>query len=92
MLWPSMLDIVLWDVWERVECPVLILRGETSDLLLPSTVERMKQRGIAASRRQVESVEVPDCGHAPSLMDLDQIRLIEEFLLRKDENAQAKRA
>src|SRR5262249_35989178 len=44
-LWPAMLDIALWDVWERVDCPVLILRGESSDLLLTSTVNRMKQRG-----------------------------------------------
>jgi pimeloyl-ACP methyl ester carboxylesterase len=92
MLWPAMLDIALWHVWERVECPVLILRGETSDLLLPSTVEKMKQRGIAASRRLVESVEIPDCGHAPSLMHLEQIRVVEEFVVRDQAGAEAKRA
>jgi pimeloyl-ACP methyl ester carboxylesterase len=92
MLWPSMLDIALWHVWERVECPVLIVRGETSDLLLPTTVERMKQRGIAASRRLVESVEIRGCGHAPSLMDPEQMRVIEEFLVRDHDSAEAKRA
>ena len=28
----------------------------------------MQQRGIAASKGLVEAVEIPDCGHAPSLM------------------------
>ena len=84
MLWPAMLDIALWDIWDRVECPVLILRGETSDLLLASTVERMKQRGIAATRGLVESVEIPDCGHAPALMDNAQMSLIENFLSGSD--------
>lgn len=92
MLWPAMLDISLWSEWERVRCPVLILRGETSDLLLADTVERMKRRGIAAQHGLVESVEIPDCGHAPALMDPDQMRLIEEFLRREDAGAQARHA
>jgi pimeloyl-ACP methyl ester carboxylesterase len=87
-----MLDIALWHVWERVDCPVLILRGETSDILLAGTVDRMKQRGIAAAKRMVEAVDIPNCGHAPSLMEMEQIRLIEEFLVRDGLNAQAKRA
>jgi pimeloyl-ACP methyl ester carboxylesterase len=92
MLWPAMLDIALWHVWERVECPALILRGETSDLLLAHTVHEMKQRGIAAAQDLVESVEIPDCGHAPSLMDPEQIRVIEEFLVRDDSRAEARQA
>ena len=92
LLWPAMLDIALWHVWERVDCPVLILRGETSDLLLPETVNRMKQRGLAASKGVVEAVEIPDCGHAPSLMAADHIRVIEEFLVRDDLSTEAKRA
>lgn len=92
LLWPAMLDIALWHVWERVECPVLILRGETSDLLLPETVNRMKQRGLAASKGLVESLEIPECGHAPSLMAADQMRVIEEFLVRDDSGVEAKRA
>jgi pimeloyl-ACP methyl ester carboxylesterase len=92
LLWPALLDIALWHVWERVDCPVLILRGETSDLLLRETVNRMRERGLAASKRLVEAVEIPNCGHAPSLMALDQIRVIEEFLVRGDQTAEAKRA
>ena len=87
-----MLDITLWHVWERVACPVLILRGETSDLLLPATLNRMQQRGIAASKGLVHAVEIPGCGHAPSLMALDQMRLIEVFLTNEQISVEAKSA
>jgi pimeloyl-ACP methyl ester carboxylesterase len=92
MLWPAMLDIVLWNVWERVDCEVLILRGESSDLLQDGTVQQMKKRGLAGSKGLVESVEIPDCGHAPSLMAIDQMRLIEKFLTREHPKSAAKRA
>lgn len=91
-IWPSILDIALWHVWDKVDCPVLILRGETSDLLMPSTVTRMKSRGSAAQKGLVESVEIPDCGHAPSLMALEQMQIVEEFLVRDEAKVEAKRA
>ena len=78
---PLLLDVSLWRVWEHVECPVLILRGEHSDLLLPNTVAEMKRRGIAAAQGRVRAVDIPGCGHAPALMSDDQIGLIEDFLL-----------
>ena len=60
---------------------MLILRGENSDLLRPDTVVEMKRRGIAAKHGRVESIEIPNCGHAPALMADEQVRLIEDFLL-----------
>ena len=79
--WPIMLDIVVWRAWDQVTCPVLILRGESSDLLLRATVREMERRGVAARRGLVRAVEIPDCGHAPALMSEQQIGLVEEFLL-----------
>ncbi|HEY2967124.1 MAG TPA: alpha/beta hydrolase [Casimicrobiaceae bacterium] len=78
--WPLMLDITLWHVWDRVECPVLILRGEHSDLLLPGCVREMLRRGRAAVEGKVRTVDIPGCGHAPSLMADDTIGLISDFL------------
>src|SRR5438552_9806593 len=78
--WPLMLDITLWHVWDRVECPVLILRGEHSDLLLPGCVREMLRRGRAAAEGRVRAVDIPACGHAPSLMADDTIGLISDFL------------
>ena len=88
---PMFLDVALWRVWEHVECPVLILRGENSDLLLPETVVEMKRRGIAAKQGRVESIEIPNCGHAPALMADEQIRLIEDFFLTDNDAGASRR-
>src|SRR5205085_3773155 len=45
---PIMFDIVLWSLWDAIECPVLVLRGEHSDLLSAATVAEMQRRGAAA--------------------------------------------
>ena len=60
---------------------MLILRGQNSDLLLPETVVEMKRRGVAAKQAGCESIEIPDCGHAPALMADEQIQVVEDFLL-----------
>jgi pimeloyl-ACP methyl ester carboxylesterase len=89
---PLLLDVVLWRVWEHVSCPVLILRGEHSDLLLPGTVAEMQRRGIAAKSGLVQAVEIPECGHAPALMADEQIRIVEDFLLADEPAAKRSRA
>ena len=78
--WPLMVDIALWNVWEKVTCPTLILRGEDSDLLHASTVREMLKRGAAGKKGLVRSIEVRECGHAPPLMSDAQISIVEEFL------------
>jgi pimeloyl-ACP methyl ester carboxylesterase len=68
-------DYGLWDEWDSLAIPVLCLRGAESDLLLPPTVEQMRQRGPRAV-----VVEIAGCGHAPSLNTPEQFALIERFL------------
>lgn len=70
-------DIEMWDIWDRIACPVLVLRGAASDLLLPETVASMRQRGPGC-----EAAEIAGCGHAPALMDEVQISLIRTWLER----------
>jgi pimeloyl-ACP methyl ester carboxylesterase len=77
---PIWYDIVLWQLWEKVKCPTLILRGAHSDLLDASTVEQMLRRGRAAKAGLVSAVEIAGCGHAPALMDVAQINVIMTFL------------
>jgi pimeloyl-ACP methyl ester carboxylesterase len=69
-------DVDLWPTWNAVRCPVLVIRGADSDLLLADTAARMKQRP------NTESVEFVGVGHAPMLMDPGQIKPIRDFLLR----------
>jgi pimeloyl-ACP methyl ester carboxylesterase len=77
---PIWLDIVLWQLWEKIECPVLVLRGEDSDLLSRETVEMMATRGLAARRGDVSTIEIRGCGHAPALLDQEQVGFITDFL------------
>ncbi len=68
-------DIMLWPLWDRIRCPVLVLRGADSDLLLPETAREMAERGPKAT-----VVDIPGTAHAPSLMVEPQIALIRDFL------------
>jgi len=71
-------DVDLWSVWAGVRCPVLVLRGADSDLLLPETVARMRREGPP-----VDVVEFPGVGHAPALMGTDQIGVVRAWLTRQ---------
>ncbi|MGE0388290.1 MAG: alpha/beta fold hydrolase [Gammaproteobacteria bacterium] len=73
---PQQRDVEMWPIWEDVDCPVLLLRGMTSDLMLPATVERMARRAAP-----FEVMEVPGVGHVPALADAAQIDRIRAFLL-----------
>ena len=67
-------DYRLWDEWDSLDIPVLCLRGESSDLLLPATVEQMRTRGP-----QAVVAEIGGCGHAPALNTPQQFALVERF-------------
>lgn len=64
----------LWPLWARMRMPILAIRGEASDLLLPETLARMAETGA-------QTLVVPDTGHAPALMDDAQIAAVRAFLL-----------
>lgn len=67
-------DYDQWDAWDSLDLPVLCLRGEHSDLLLPATAEAMRTRGPRAV-----VATIPGCGHAPALNTEAQIGLVERF-------------
>ena len=73
---PILADVNLWPIYEAISCPTLVMRGAESDLLLHDTAVQMTTRGPKA-----RLVEVPDVGHAPTLMDAAQIAPIRDFLL-----------
>jgi pimeloyl-ACP methyl ester carboxylesterase len=68
-------DVVLWDIYDQIHCPTLVIHGCESDLLQPQTVVGMAQRGPLA-----QCVEIPETGHAPMLMSADQIEYVRSFL------------
>ncbi len=71
----SIEDVDLTSLWETVHCPVLLYRGEHSDLLRQSTVDVM-----VASHDNITFHEWPHTGHMPHLMSDDQIHIIHNWL------------
>jgi pimeloyl-ACP methyl ester carboxylesterase len=71
----NLMGMELWSVWQSVQCPTLILRGTSSEVLTRDTVARMCERGPPT-----RVVEFPGMGHAPSLMSADQIAVVQQFL------------
>jgi pimeloyl-ACP methyl ester carboxylesterase len=68
-------DISLWMLWESITCPTLIIRGEKSDILSRETATRM-----CAEHKKATLVEFAGIGHAPTLMDDQQINAILQWL------------
>ena len=68
-------DIENWPIWDNIQCNLLILRGKKSDILTSQSIELMRKRGPP-----FQLVEFENVGHAPSLMDSQQINSIIQFL------------
>jgi pimeloyl-ACP methyl ester carboxylesterase len=68
-------DFQLWPLWDRIRCPVLVLRGAESDVLLETTGDEMQRRGPP-----VELVEFKGIGHAPSFTSAAHVEIVSDWL------------
>ena len=68
-------DVAFWSVYDAIKVPALVIRGAESDLLPAKTAEEMTQRGPKA-----KLVTLAGCGHAPALMEPDQIAVVRDWL------------
>lgn len=84
------LEAALPDLWPQFEglrqIPLLVIRGENSDLLAPATVEEMLRRHPGAW-----SHVVPGQGHAPLLRDAATIERIAAFVRMASGEAEEER-
>jgi pimeloyl-ACP methyl ester carboxylesterase len=69
-------EALLWQAWDSLTLPTLLLRGAESDLLSAATAQAMAQRGPRARLVAFDGV-----GHAPMLVQPDQVAAVREFLL-----------
>lgn len=69
-------EAALWAAYDRLACRTLLLRGQESDLLSHATALAMTRRGPKASL-----VEFDGVGHAPMLVQPDQVQVVRDFLL-----------
>lgn len=72
----EIMDIDLWAQWDSLTAPTLVLRGTESDVLMADTAAQMQVRGAKA-----RIIELPGVGHAPMLMDDNQIKIVRDFVL-----------
>ena len=80
-------DYGLWPHYDALQLPVLLLRGEASDLVLRATAEQMQQRGPGA-RGLLQWIEVAGCGHAPALNVMAQWQAVAAALQAGEAAAQ----
>ena len=69
-------EAMLWHAWDSLKLTTLLLRGTQSDLLSAATAQAMTQRGPRAQLVQFDGV-----GHAPMLVQPDQVAAVRDFLL-----------
>ena len=68
-------EAALWRGYDSLTCPTLVLRGAESDLLTAATAQAMAERGPKALVHEFTGV-----GHAPTLVQPEQIDVVQEFL------------
>lgn len=69
-------DMNLWELWHQVQQPVLIIRGDDSDILSKDVMQQMSERD------HVEYKEIINVGHAPALMEPSQISTVLNWFSR----------
>lgn len=65
----------LWDFWDKIKCPVLVIQGEDSDILTDDILSLMRKRGPL-----FDLIKIPHCGHVPMLIEQKQIALVKNWL------------
>ena len=65
----------IWEYWEKIQCPVLVLRGAESDFLTEELMNRMQD-----SLPHAEFMDFDGIGHTLSLNSKKQIKIIQDWL------------
>lgn len=70
----------LWPLYDAAsQFPMMVLRGELTDILRPDTVEKMKERNP-----DLTVITVPDRGHTPTMDEHMVVEALEAFLAKVD--------
>ncbi|MDA9690112.1 alpha/beta hydrolase [Betaproteobacteria bacterium] len=71
----SIPELNLYNFYDNISIPTLLLRGMNSQILGRKLADDMTKRGPKPKLVEFEGV-----GHAPTLIHLDQLRILEKFL------------
>lgn len=73
-------QVLLWDQYLALRCPVLVLRGAESQLLDRATCMLMARTGP-----RTEWIEIPGAGHAPDLTGAARVGPIVDFIVAAED-------
>lgn len=71
--------INLWYLWDKITCPLLLIHGTKSDILLQSTIDKMQKS------RSFDLHTIDGIGHTPALIYKKDIRTIYSWLIKHKE-------
>ena len=71
----QVMQTILWQSYDAITCPTLLMRGANSDLLSHDSAMAMTQRGP-----QAKLIEFANVGHAPTMINEEQIQVVKDFL------------
>lgn len=74
----SVAEVDLWQLFGDIECPVMVLHGEQSDVLTSEIIDRMQ-----TAKPNLYKIDIPGCGHAPGLHRSEHFDPVIRFL-KKD--------
>lgn len=69
----------LWYLWKKITCPLMIIHGTKSDILLDSTIKKMQQS------RDFTLHTIEGVGHTPALIHEQDIKSIYDWLQQHTE-------
>lgn len=67
-------DVDQWMEWGGLACPVLLIHGMQSDVLLPAAIARMQ------AKNRLTLMHIPGAGHTPALSEPGHVWLIGQWL------------
>ncbi len=68
-------NVDMWDIWDKITCPVLVLRGKNSSFLTEETAKKMLTCGP-----QTTVVEFENTGHTPTFRNDEQVKVVSDWL------------
>lgn len=68
---------LLWPGFRNIDCPILLLRGELTDIVPTESVRLMQ-----TAQPQLQVVEIPGVGHPPAFTEPASQKALENFFLR----------
>jgi pimeloyl-ACP methyl ester carboxylesterase len=72
-------SVSLWFWWNRVKCPVLLISGSDSEVLLSKTIKKMK-----LCKNRFEEYKIFGAGHFPILFKKSHINRVLEWIDSQD--------